>query len=273
MFKNYPGTSEDDYLKAKEYALKGIALDTNLSETHRVLGVIKFEYERDWAEAERELKIALEHGQKNVLAHLHYGRYLMYVKGDFNEGVSYAKKAMQLDPVFIYPYIIIAEGYIMMGDHEMALKEANKAKEIDNKNLWASWLIFLANIEQGKDDLAIEELKRSWSLDPAIKVNLKPLLDAYETSGINGVFKWLNDWDINHAEESNLYRIAEKFAFLGEYDKAIEWLEIAYSRNSSELYKIKYDHFFKNMRTNPEFLALLKKLDFGDYSHHATFKD
>lgn len=277
MFRNWPRTSEEDYLKAKEYALKAIALGSDLSETHRVLGVIKGEYERNWAEAEREFKMALEKDPKNAFANLFYGRYLMYVKGDFNKGMSYANKAIQIDPVFIYPYITIAEGYIMMGDYELALKEANKAKEIDKKDLWASWVIFLAYVEQGRDDLAIEELKRGWSLNFAGKANLKPMLEVYGTSGIKGVFKWLNDMDINHAGEANVYHsaywIAEKFAFLGEHDKAMEWLEIAYSRNNSELFKIKYDHFFKGMRTKTEFLALLKKLDLGDYSQPATFKD
>ena len=83
--------------------------------------------------------------------------------------------------------------------------------------------------------------------------------------------------DINYVGEANVYHsaywIAEKFAFLGEQDKAMEWLEIAYSRNNSELYKLKYDHFFKDMRTNPEFLTLLKKLNFGNYSQPVIFKD
>ncbi|MEW4922602.1 helix-turn-helix domain-containing protein [Algibacter sp. 2305UL17-15] len=277
MYRSWPRTSEEDYLKAKKYALKGIALDSDLSETHRVLGMIKMEYERNWDEAEKEFKIALEKDPKSVFAHLHYGRYLVYVKGDIDKGMYFFKKAIQLDPVFIYPHIMIAECYIMMGDYELALKEVNKAKEIDNKDLWTSWIIFLSYVEQGKDDLAIEELRRSWSLYPVIKVNIEPMLEAYESSGIKGVFKWFNDMDINQVGEDNVYHsaywIAEKFAFLGEHDKAMEWLEIAYSRNNSELYKLKYDHFFEDMHTHPEFLELLKKMNFSDYSHPATFKD
>ena len=277
MFRKWPRTSEADYLKAKEYALKGIALDNDLSETHRVLGAIRMEYERNWAEAEKEFKMALEKDPKNAFVHLFYGRYLIYVKGDFEKGMLLFKKAIQLDPVFIYPHIMIAECYIMMGKYELALQEVNKAKEMDNKDLWASWIIFLAYVEQGKEDLAVEELKRSWSLDPVAHVNIKPMLEAYEASGIKGVFKWFNDMDINHVGESNVYHsaywIAEKFAFLAEHDKAMEWLEIAYNRNNAELFKVKYDRFFKNMRTNPEFLALLKKMDLGDYTRNATFKD
>mgnify|MGYP003674272398 FL=1 len=278
LHRGFPTVSEKDYIKAKEYALQAMALDNNLSETHRVLATIHTEYEWNWEAAEKEYKIAIAKNPKSSSANIFYARYLMYIKGDFDKSREYINKAILLAPVAYYFYTISAEYYLLTGDYGLALKEANTAIEINPNDLWAHWVSFLAYAKQGRDDLAVKKLAKSWNMDLNYRVNVEPMLDAYESEGIKGVFRWINNLDIEHATDNrtmmhNAYWIAQKFAFIGEHDKAIEWLEIAYKRKNSELYRVKYDHFFKELRSDSRFLFLLEKMNLGNYSYDATLKN
>ena len=61
------------------------------------------------------------------------------------------------------------------------------------------------------------------------------------------------------------FSIASKLAYLGEAEKALDWLEITYRTNKIILVKIKCEHEFKSLRSEPRFLALLEKMNLGGY--------
>lgn len=277
LYRAWPRIPEADYLKAKEYAFKAISLDYSLAETHRVLGTIFMEYEWNWAAAEEEFKKAIELDSKNPNANINYAKYLMYIKGDFNLSREYINKALLLAPVSYYFYATSAECYLMAGNYSLALKEANEAKEINSDILWAPWIIFVVNVKQQKDDIAVNELARSWNIDPKNIKNTELMLAAYKKEGIKGVFRWINKLDVNlaHNDENkltNAYFIAQKFAFLGERDNVMKWLNIAYDRKNGELFRVKFDYFFNDMRTHPEFLLLLKKMNLGNFEGSTFLK-
>ncbi|MFD2724624.1 helix-turn-helix domain-containing protein [Hyunsoonleella rubra] len=277
MFRYWPRATQSDYLKAKEYALKAIALDDDLSYPHRVLANISLEYEWNWDNAAKEFRIALEKEPDNAVNYWLIARYFIFVNGDFEKGLDYLEKSIQLNPLFRFSSILKADCYLYLEEYDLSLAEARNALEINEKDLWASWVTFLTYAKQGKDELAVRELARGWRTDEAGMVNVEPMLKAYKAEGLKGVFKWLNDLDINHEGEDHVYHsaywIAQKFAFLGEHDKALEWLEIAFERRNAELYRIKYDHFFKGMQEHPKFLSILNRMNLGDYTHERPFKD
>ena len=69
----------------------------------------------------------------------------------------------------------------------------------------------------------------------------------------------------NNIGFKNNFGIAENYAFIGEKEKALEYLEIAYEQHSSRIPYIKYNPHFKDLRVEPRFLAILEKMDLGDY--------
>jgi hypothetical protein len=56
------------------------------------------------------------------------------------------------------------------------------------------------------------------------------------------------------------FQIAQVYAYRGESDKSFEWLERAYQQRDSGLPEIKNDPLFKNLRHDPRYNELLKKL-------------
>ncbi|WP_242206143.1 helix-turn-helix domain-containing protein [Aestuariivivens insulae] len=277
LYKGFPTLSEQDYLTAKDYALKAIKLDNSLAETHRALGLVYMEFEWKWEDAEKEFLRAVDIDPKNPGVLVTYARYLTYIKGDFVKAREFIDKALSIAPVSYYINILSSECYMLTEEYDKALEESKKAKEIDYKDGWASWINFLIYAKKGQDEKAVDELVENWSLNPSAKVNVSPMLEAFKKGGIDGVFRWINDLDINHANEEhvqhNAYWIAQKYAYLNEDEEAMKWLNIAFNRNNVELYRIKYDHFFNNLHQNPEFLKLLEKMNLGDYQQYKSYKD
>jgi tetratricopeptide (TPR) repeat protein len=56
------------------------------------------------------------------------------------------------------------------------------------------------------------------------------------------------------------YQIAQVYAYRGESDKSFEWLDRAYKQRDAGLPDIKTDPQLKNLRRDPRYTELLKKL-------------
>ena len=62
----------------------------------------------------------------------------------------------------------------------------------------------------------------------------------------------------------NAYEIAAAHAYRGEADAAFAWLDRAYQQNRGSLRTVKFDSLFRNLRTDPRFNALLRKLKLAE---------
>ena len=56
------------------------------------------------------------------------------------------------------------------------------------------------------------------------------------------------------------YQVAEVYAYRGDADKALDWLERAYEQHDSGLVDLKIDSSFKDLRQSPRYVNLLEKM-------------
>jgi TolB-like protein/DNA-binding winged helix-turn-helix (wHTH) protein len=94
------GPSKDSFPKARTAAQKALALDPTLGEAQATLAYIEFEYDWDWAAAERDFRKALQLNPGYPTAHQWFGQYLAAM-GRFDEAVAELKRAQELDPVSV----------------------------------------------------------------------------------------------------------------------------------------------------------------------------
>jgi hypothetical protein len=66
--------------------------------------------------------------------------------------------------------------------------------------------------------------------------------------------------DLRARRYVDAYNIGEVYAGLGEKEKAFEWLGRAYEEHAGQLICIKVDPFLKNLRSDPRYKELLKKM-------------
>src|SRR5207253_11487792 len=97
--------------KAKEAALRALAIDNALGEAHASLAYITFFYDWDWPAAEREFKRAIELNPNDADAHHHYSHYLMG-QGRIEESLTQSKRALELSPFDMLLNVHLAWHYL-----------------------------------------------------------------------------------------------------------------------------------------------------------------
>ena len=153
---------ERDLPKAREYTMRALALDDQLSEAHASLGY-QYTLDYNWTESERELKRAMELNPNFAQAYQWNGSRLMMLgrydeslasydraieieptlvdirnnraaclvaSGKIDEGIEYLKKSIELDPSFAWTHSHISFIYRMKGDHAASVDERARAFEL-----------------------------------------------------------------------------------------------------------------------------------------------
>ncbi len=121
---------------AKEAATRAVALDPSLAETQNTLGFAYSLCDWDWTNAERQYRRALELNPRYVQGLLWYGVwYLEGVCGRFEEGIKYAKQAVECDPLSSFAIASLAVAYAFAGRNAEALPLAQRAADLDPESI------------------------------------------------------------------------------------------------------------------------------------------
>jgi hypothetical protein len=110
-----------------------------------------------------------------------------------------------------------------------------------------------------KESVAEREKIVSLSGSPELAASIE---EDFSKSGYNGVLRsWLDGMMvISKYSYVSSYDIAQIYARMGEKDKTLTWLEKAYGEHDSGLVSLAVDPLFDNVRSEPRFRDLLRRL-------------
>src|SRR5581483_3282273 len=130
LLQLYEGSAGNAYPRARENALKALALDDSLTEAHASLAYVKFYFDRDQKGAEREFRRSIELNPSYATAH-HWLANALSALGRHDEAVAEIGLARQLDPHSAI--ICSASGMTLFyaRQYEPALEECRRALEFD----------------------------------------------------------------------------------------------------------------------------------------------
>ncbi len=246
---------DEGHPKAKEQALKALEIDPNLAEAHATLGSMA-RREMRWQEAETELKRSIELNPNYDMARHWYAEYLI-IFGQTEEARKQVNQGLEIDPLSFKLREQSAGLYYEAGELDKALKENQKALELNKTLNIIYWRYFVIYREQGRNEEAFTQLKKLWSMDSSMVKYKDHAEDIYTTTGIDGVFKWWIDLEANKFISASWFAswLAINYALLGEKELALEWLA------KSPYPDMKAIRAFENLRSDPRFKALLKKMN------------
>lgn len=254
------------YPKARELASKALELDESIPEAHLSMGIVEFYLEWDWSKAEIEYKRALELNPSFVDAHNNYGIYLANL-GRIAEAMAETKRILELDPLSLFGRLVVAEVYSVMGIYSEALPHLAKALEMNPDSAIAHNEMGLTLTYMGRLEEGIEELEKTLELSGGSPFFRGNLGYAYGRSGRREDAHKIIDEIKGVSEQMPVSAyIAAAYAGLGEKDEALDWLEKAYQDNTIiyvPLFTV--DHSFANLRQEPRFTVLVKKLGLDKY--------
>jgi TolB-like protein/cytochrome c-type biogenesis protein CcmH/NrfG len=253
------------FSKAKEAALKAIAIDDSLAEAHASLGFVHYHYDWDWAAAEKELKRAISLNPRSAQSYTLYTHFLAGMNR-FDEAQVQGRRALELDPLSVSNYWFLGWGAIYAGRYDEAIAQFSKATELDSNNPWTRWFLGRAYLFNGNPKRGIEEMEAALRLAPDDPLGLGFVGYAYAVTGRRpDALKILQKLDAleKHRFISTISRVYV-YAGLGDKDKAFEWLEKAYQERSDSLAWFHNDPESKSLQSDPRFAALMRKIGFTE---------
>jgi serine/threonine-protein kinase len=247
---------DDDRPKAKEYILRALAIDNELSQAHAAYGY-QLALDRDWAAAEREFTRAVELDPQNVRAHQWNGARLMFI-GRHQECLAAYDRAMELEPTFADVRVNRGTCLAAAGRLDEGIAEVKKAIELDPSYPWShSALSFLYRM---KGDHAASVEARSRSAELVDRPDLaKRLRDTFRERGWKAYLQEL--FDQTAEMFPNLVRRASILCELGKTDEALIALERSAANGEWWLFRVKVDPQFDVLRDDPRFQAIVKQFE------------
>jgi tetratricopeptide (TPR) repeat protein len=249
--------------KAREALWKALELDDEISEIYTSLGFINLFYDWDWQEAERAFIRAIELNPNSALARQHYGLFLS-IMGRSNEAIVELKRAIELDPLTPKVYDDLALTYVDLNQYNEAIRLWHTVIELDANFVSASRGLGTVYMFMGQPEKGIKEFRKAVELSNRHHRYLGYLGWALamidERRQAQEIIEELKD-NPNYPE-TNAIDIAHVYLGLGDKEKSFYWLEKAYQSGSSGMILIKVEPYYDDLRTDPRFKNLLKKMRF-----------
>jgi len=256
-YYSYPQKNEL-VTKSRELALKSVELDSTLAEPHSVLGVICFNYDRDFACMERETKLAIELNPNYSEGHRRYG-LLLHDLGRFEQAGIETNRAVELDPLSAVTNFQLAQLLFWERKYEESEARSKSNLELD-PNFWYAHLQLFFVYRQKRDyALAVEELARVQDArgEPDAA---KLIRESFIGGDWRGFLKKITE------QRSRLklypYFVAGFYAELGEKDKAFALLAEALETKDQHIAWMKVDPVMDSLRDDPRFTEVLKSAGF-----------
>ena len=266
LLEEYAGVPASESLpKAQAFAQKALEMDDSIGEAHATLGLINT-YMWKWAEAERELKRAIELNPNYPTAHHWYSVVLNAIDRRRDEAMAEIKQAQQLDPLSGIIGLNVGIVYLAKDQPDFAAAEFRRIVEFD-PNWWGGhFYLGIACLELGRHDEALSELQKSAELTNRTGRATGFLGYAYAILGkrveAQNIIKELED---KYAKREVIgQNIAAVYAGLGDKDQAFAWLEKDFQARSGDLIRIKWYPPFEPLRDDPRFKDLVKRMAFPE---------
>jgi tetratricopeptide (TPR) repeat protein len=244
--------------RGRDYALKALELDSTLGEAHALLGHWNLYTGWNFAEAEKQLKLAIELNPSDAFAHNDYGWYLTLVNR-MDDAISEMKKAVEIAPTDPLYQGYLAWLYQYFGLDQEALTEARKTLQLDPNYTMAYMVMGNAYADMGMFYEAIEMHKKGISISPDYEssLGLTYAQAGQKDKALEIAAKLEKNMDLWY----NATAVADIYATLGEKEKALNALEIAYELHGDYVPWTSSSRTLKPISNEPRFKELLRKIN------------
>jgi TolB-like protein/DNA-binding winged helix-turn-helix (wHTH) protein/Flp pilus assembly protein TadD len=245
----------EGFRNARDDAERAVALDPTLASAYLALATTQIKCDWDWDAADTSLTkaAALEPGNVQVFR---IRSYLSRVLGNLDQSIKLYEQAVALDPLRTNSYSGL--GYLLYtgGRYDEAQAALQKALDLNPQATYVHLTLDKILIAKGKSQQALAEIEK----EPSEWGKFTGQALAYYALG--------REQDSNAAlagliakyRTDAAYQIAQVYAYRGESGQSFEWLEHAYKQRDPGLPEINSDPLFKNLRHDPRYIELLKKM-------------
>lgn len=253
----------DLFPKAKQAAERALSLDDNLAEAHTALALIKEQHEWDWAGAETEFRRAIAANPNYATAHQWYGEFLAFM-GRTPEGIVEVEKAVELDPLSLSTNTARAFPYLAARQFDRAIEKTKPALELEEAFPLARYYLGRSYDGVGRHKEAVAEYQKAIATSGRSTFFASAMIFALVKSGQRAEAEkaFAEIQELSQKEPISRYVLARSLAALGKKEQAFAELEKAFQDRDGLLIVVKIDQNLDEIRDDPRYQALLKKMRF-----------
>jgi len=251
----------EGYSLGRKAAERGLSLDESLAELHTSLGWIHRLFDWDWPAAERACLRTIQLNPGYAFGRSRYALLLSGI-GRHEEAIAQAERAHELDPLNLVTFTVVGDTLFFARRFDRSVASYRKCLELD-PNFGAAHTDLARSLEQvGRADEAVEEFVRGTTGPDGVPRPSSGLAILYARAGKMDEARATLEAVKSLAQKEFVspYGIASYYAVTGDNDRALDWLEKAYSERDGTLVWLKVHPRLDGLRGEPRFRDLLARL-------------
>lgn len=252
---------EEAATRAIAAADRAVALAPELAESWSARGWMRTSVTWDWAGARSDFDhaLALAPHDTNILLRK---SHLLSVLGRLPEAIATAHKVIEMDPLYSWGWDFLSGYEIGSGRPDLARDAAARALEIAPNHIYARMTLGIADLLLGHPREGLSEFQR----EKSEVLRLVGTALAQHTLGDAAEARKALDALLAGFSPTEPYEIACVYAWRGERDRALEWLDRAVAQRGGRgvsrlrIRWIEHDPLLASVRGDPRYRALLRKM-------------
>jgi serine/threonine-protein kinase len=218
----------------------------------------------NFAAAEKSIRRGLQLSPQATEQHRFYGEFLRAM-GRFDESITQLKQAQELDPLSVTVNKSLGVGYFWAKRYDEALAQLQKTIDLDPNSSESHDALADVYVRKGNYPGAIDETAQYLKLS-GDEEEATAFRQLAEKSGYPAAIQSLYEKQLKLLESNSQYGYVSPMFFvfvnahLGRKDEAFRWLDEAFRERSPWLIFLKTDPQFDTLRSDPRFMALMKKV-------------
>ncbi len=246
--------------QARRQIDRALELDPDLSEAHTTKAAV-LTGSNELRLAEVEFRKAIELNPSNATAH-HWFFLTLIEQMRWGEALEQIDKAAELDP--LSPLICYGIGlyHESRGDLPKALEFYRRSLELGGSIIrWAAASVYgrMGMYDEMRKEFStwVDEFRPAAAARTVADITIAEILNDRDT-----VERLLPEAEAFHRKGAipSAMDIADSYFYLGDKDKGFEWLERSFSRGEAFTSRIQIDHSLDDVRDDPRYLDLRKRL-------------
>ena len=245
--------------RVKEYAQMALDADETSAEAHASMGAALFFGDWNWTEAERHLRRSIELNPGYSTGHALYST-LLAAAGRLEEAIEQDRIALSLDPLSLIVNWNAVRALYMAGRHQ-ALAQSRRTAQLFPESPLAQGTLFHAYEELENYTAAIDLIERHL---PQVEGRRRRRRRSRRVRERRRARVLAQHAAIRRSVLETRTPPTERLAWihteLGEYEKAIDYLEQSANTGLADALFINAEPHYVPLRRNPRFQALVRRV-------------
>jgi len=181
---------------------------------------------------------------------------LLYTLGRLPEAIAAAQKSAEADPLSAPTWVSLGVDLYSSGDMPGARHALERSFEINPNSTYIRWHLGVLELLDGQPQKARAHFQQA--KQPELR--LDGIAISEHTLGHAKESQAALEELIKSSPNEAAAQIAEVYAWRGENDKALDWLNRAYAQRDGGISDVKSNPLLASVRTDPRFQAFLRKM-------------